>query len=244
MALVGLELRKGIIQPDAFDRALAIIAQHHDLHGDLAGDDDSEECGNSGDDDNSDDQDDDGEGDDAQRQRSDSGGEAMIMESAIEALLKRALTRNLAQPTASVTKSMRSPWSYYPSPLQTRGSAFLGYERERVSLPCKKSELLKFLCAVFPYTPRRQPTKSNENNADRRRRQKTHIPVSTQLPIIGASDWSALELGSIYSGRLPDGYCTRLVWVDYPNDAKDLADKAIAQRKGRLDEAPLLIQQD
>ena len=105
---------------------------------------------------------------------------------------------------------------------------FLALDETKVVLPFRKTEQLKILCAAFPFDPSRA-TESLHDEKDLSL--LSFAPTSTQRPAaLISTDRMLFTFGSFREGFLPDGFCQRLAWVDYPEEAKRLTEWAREHR--------------
>ncbi|CBQ68700.1 hypothetical protein sr14983 [Sporisorium reilianum SRZ2] len=89
----------------------------------------------------------------------------------------------------------------------------LSLDETTTAIPFRKEELLRVLCALFPYDPvvRKRGIRSAAS-FDRAKRDRSFNEVAT--------DHLVLSFGGIWNGWLPAGYCERLASVEYPEAAK------------------------
>ncbi|SJX64335.1 uncharacterized protein SRS1_14983 [Sporisorium reilianum f. sp. reilianum] len=96
---------------------------------------------------------------------------------------------------------------------RTELERLLSLDETTTAIPFRKEELLRVLCALFPYDPvvRKRGIRSAAS-FDRANRDRSFNEVAT--------DHLVLSFGGIWNGWLPAGYCERLASVEYPEAAK------------------------
>ncbi|CBQ71248.1 hypothetical protein sr13611 [Sporisorium reilianum SRZ2] len=102
--------------------------------------------------------------------------------------------------------------------LRTEVQRFLALDNSTTVTAFHKHDLIKMLCAAYPYAPMTKTGAIRLNDPA--------VTPTTRAPHLRATDKAVFTVGCLWNGWLPKDYCTRLAWMDYPDSARAMAKEA------------------